>query len=80
MDEMFELLTIIQTNKSKKYMPIVLYGSEYWNKVINFEEMLKWGTISEGDLKLFRIFDDVNSAFDYLKKELGKNYLKDHKH
>ncbi|MCP4653706.1 MAG: LOG family protein [Candidatus Omnitrophica bacterium] len=76
LDEFFELLTIIQTNKSKKYMPIVLYGSEYWNKLINFDEMVKWGMISRADLKLFKIIDDVDSAFDYLKTELTKHYLK----
>jgi uncharacterized protein (TIGR00730 family) len=75
LDELFELLTLVQTNKSKKYMPIILYGSEYWKKVINFSEMVKWDTISPADLKLFKIFDDVNSAFNYLKAELTKHYL-----
>ena len=75
MDEFFELLTLIQTQKSKKYMPIVLYGSEYWSKIINFDEMVKWGAISPEDLNLFKIFDDPEKAFQYLKKELTKHYL-----
>jgi len=75
LDEMFELLTLMQTKKSVKYMPIILYGSEYWNKLINFQEMKKWGTIQPRDLNLFKMFDDVDSAFRYLKKELTKHYL-----
>ncbi|MCP4650092.1 MAG: LOG family protein [PVC group bacterium] len=75
MDEFFELLTLIQTEKSKKYMPVVLYGSEYWNKVVNFDEMVKWGMISKSDLKLFKTVDDPESAFKYLKAKLTKHYL-----
>jgi len=75
MDELFELLTIVQTQKSKKYMPIILYGTKYWNELINFNAMIKWGTISEQDLKLFRFFDDVDSAFEFLKDELTQHYL-----
>lgn len=74
-DELFELLTLVQTNKSKKYMPIVLYGREYWEKVINFNEMVKWGMISAQDLNLFKICDDVTGAVNYLKSELTKHYL-----
>ncbi len=75
MDEFFELLTLIQTHKSKKYMPVVLYGSEYWNDVINLDNMVKWGTISPEDLNLFRKFDDVDAAFEYLKDELNRHYI-----
>ncbi len=77
LDELFELLTIVQTHKTKKYMPIVLYGTEYWNEVINFPAMLKWGTIRDEDLRLFRFFDDVDSAFEFLKDELTRHYLPD---
>ncbi len=75
LDEFFELLTIIQTEKSKKYMPVVLYGSEYWNDIINVEAMAKWGTISTADLKLFKTMDDVDEAYDYLKTELNNHYV-----
>lgn len=77
MDELFELLTLIQTKKTKKYMPIVLYGSEYWHEVINFEAMVKWGTISPDDLKLFHFFDDIEQAFTFLTQELIAHYLRD---
>jgi uncharacterized protein (TIGR00730 family) len=77
MDELFELLTIVQTEKTKKYMPIILYGSEYWNELINFNAMVKWGTISKEDLSLFHFFDDVDSAFEFLRAELTKHYVID---
>ena len=75
MDELFELLTLVQTKKTHKYMPIVLFGSEFWNDVVNFEALVKWGTISKEDLDLFRVLDDVDEAFEYLKAELTKHYV-----
>jgi uncharacterized protein (TIGR00730 family) len=74
-DELFELLTLIQTEKTKKYMPVVLYGREYWEKVVSFEEMIKWGTISRNDMKLFRICDTTDEAFAYLTSELAKHHF-----
>jgi len=76
MDELFELLTLVQTRKTKKYMPIVVYGTDYWNQIINFDALVKMGTISEEDLKIFRFCDDVDSAFEYLTRELTRTYLK----
>lgn len=76
LDEFFELLTLVQTNKTQKEMPIVLFGSDYWNEVINFEALVKWGTISPEDLNLFKIYDDVGEAFEYLKTEITRIYLK----
>jgi hypothetical protein len=75
LDELFELLTLIQTKKTKKTLPVVLYGGEYWNEVLNFDAMVKWGTISPEDLDLFQIFDDVDSAFAYLKQNLTEHFL-----
>jgi len=76
MDEVFELLTLVQTRKTRKYMPIVLYGSEYWGRVLNFEALVEAGTVDAADLKIFRTVDDVDSAFEFLKKELTEHYLK----
>lgn len=77
MDEMFELLTIVQTEKTTKYMPIILYGSDYWKEVINFDALAKWGMIDSSDLKRFCFMDDVDETFRYLKRELTRLYLKD---
>ncbi len=77
MDEMFELLTMLQTEKTTKTLPIILYGSDYWNDVLNFDAMVRWGTISPEDLSLFRLVDTVDDAFDYLKSELSRLYLSD---
>jgi len=79
LDEFFELLTIIQTGKSKKTMPVVLFGSKYWNEVMNIEKMAYWGTISPEDIRLFRMIDDVDEAFEYLKKELSRLYMGNNK-
>lgn len=74
-DELFELLTLSQTRKFRKYMPIVLYGHEFWNSVINFQEMIKRGIVNHEDLELFRTVDDVDSAYSYLTDELTRHYL-----
>ena len=74
MDEMFELLTIIQTEKTTKYMPIILYGSAYWKEIVNFEAMERWGMIDSGDVSLFRFCDSVDDAFSYLQAELSRLY------
>ena len=65
-DEMMESLTLIQTHRVEKSIPIVIYGSEYWNDVVNMEKMAMWGTISEEDLNLFHMSDSPKDAFDYI--------------
>jgi uncharacterized protein (TIGR00730 family) len=65
MDELFEILTLIQTMKMPG-KPIVLYNSDFWNNVINFDKMVEYGTISPKDLHLFEITDDVDVACDYI--------------
>ncbi len=75
LDELFEILTLVQTGKSRKKMPIVLYGTRYWEEVLNFEPMLRWGTISPGDPDLVHRCDDVDCAFEYLTGELTRLYL-----
>jgi uncharacterized protein (TIGR00730 family) len=75
MDEMFELLTLVQTKKTTKKVAIVVYGKNYWENILNFDELVKWGTINKEDLNLFKICDDVDEAFEYLKQKLEKHHL-----
>jgi uncharacterized protein (TIGR00730 family) len=70
MDELFELLTLRQTGKSRRNIPIILYGKKYWEDVVNFDNLLKWGVISKTDMKLFRIISSVDEALEYLKKTI----------
>ncbi len=70
LDELMELLTLTQTQKLAKKMAIVLYGSEYWKEIINFDALVKYGTISPEDLNLFEYADDPAGAFEILKKGL----------
>ena len=75
LDEFFELLTLIQTGKITKRLPIVLFGMDYWRKVVNFEALVEFGTISAKDLDLFFKTDSVEEAFDYITKELTEHAL-----
>ena len=75
MDELFEVLTLLQTHKTRKEMPVVVYGSSYWKEVLNLDAMLKWGMICAKDLDLIRFCDTVDEAFDYLTAELQRIHL-----
>ena len=66
MDEFFETLTLIQTDKIRKELPIVLFGKAYWDAVLNTDVMAEYGTISPGDVDLFKKVDTVDEAYDFL--------------
>ncbi len=70
MDELMETLTLRQTGRLAKRMPLLLYGSEYWKQVLNIEAMAEWGTISERDLDLVHYADTPKDAFEYLVASL----------
>jgi len=72
MDELFEMLTLLQTHKMGHRVTIVLYGSGYWKRAINFDYFLEAGTISEEDLKLIRFADTPQEAFAIIKEELTR--------
>ncbi|MGA8290599.1 MAG: TIGR00730 family Rossman fold protein [Acidobacteriaceae bacterium] len=75
LDEMFELLTLTQTHKLAKEMTIVVYGSQYWNDVINLDTLVKKGTISPEDVKLLHFADTPDDAFTILRDSLTLNHL-----
>jgi uncharacterized protein (TIGR00730 family) len=70
LDEMMEILTLAQTHKLERTIPILLYGSDYWKEVINFEALVRYGTISTEDLQLFQFVDDPAAALGVLQKAL----------
>lgn len=76
MDELMEVLTLIQTQKLSKKLALVIYGREYWEQVLNFDAMVKYKTISREDLRLFKMADSPEEAFQYLKRELLRNSVR----
>ncbi len=66
LDELFEIITLVQTRKAKQ-VPIVLFGSDYWKKLINFDALVDEGVISPDDLKLFEYADEPQVAWDIIK-------------
>lgn len=66
LDELFEVITLVQTGKAKP-VPIILFGSDYWKRLVNFEVLIEEGTISPDDLKLFQYVDDPQVAWDAIR-------------
>ena len=75
LDELFEILTLAQTEKLAKKIVVVIYGSAYWKKVINFEAMVDAGTISASDFGLFKMCDSPEESFEFLKQGLTTYHL-----
>ena len=69
-DELFEILTLAQTRKLDRPIPVLLYGSDYWNEVVNFDALVRHGTISAEDLGLFEFVDEPQAAFETLKRRI----------
>jgi len=76
MDELFEILTLVQTRKIGRPLPIILYGKKFWGDFLDLQALVRWGTISPKDLNLFKVCDSPKEAFDHLKKELMRCYPK----
>jgi uncharacterized protein (TIGR00730 family) len=74
-DELFELLTLVQTEKLAKRITIVIYGSSFWKSVLNLDTLFEKGTISSEDRGLFRMADTPEGAFEILKEELTRYHL-----
>jgi uncharacterized protein (TIGR00730 family) len=75
LDEFMEVVTLVQTLKIKKRLPIVLFGGDYWDRILSFEPMVEAGTISPEDLDLFFRTDSVDEAYDFLVRELRESFL-----
>src|SRR5271165_4533125 len=79
-DELFELLTLAQTDKLAKRICVVVYGSDYWRRIVNFDALVEAGTISPKDLNLFHFADSPEEAFDHLRSHLELHHLDQHNH
>lgn len=75
MDEMWEFLTLMQTGKMKNRVAIVIYGEKYWKRVINFDLMVKSGTVARDDFKLLHFVNSPRQAFEVLKAELSRDLV-----
>jgi hypothetical protein len=75
LDELFELLTLVQTRKMTKPMPIVLFGTEYWREVINFETLARNGMINPEDVELVHRTDSVDDAYDWIVAQLAEKAM-----
>src|ERR1700694_3797541 len=70
LDELFEILTLVQTDKLSKKIGVILYGREFWDEVIDFKPFAEWGAIAEEDLDLIRLPDPPAEAFEQLRVHL----------
>jgi len=77
LDELMEMITLLQTGKIKKNLKVVIYDSMYWNDIIDFDKLVKYGMISKKDLQLFDFCDTIDQAFERITTHFEKNYLND---
>jgi len=68
LDELMEILTLMQTRKIERHIPVVLYGSSYWKEIINFDALVRHGMIAREDLDLFAFADDPSTALRILQE------------
>jgi len=74
-DELFEILTLAQTDKLSKKIAVILYGSDYWDEVLNLKPMAEWGAIADQDLELLQRADAPAEAFEELRDHLIAHHL-----
>jgi uncharacterized protein (TIGR00730 family) len=75
LDELFEILTLVQTDKLSKKIEVILYGREYWDQILNFKPMVEWGAIAEQDVELFHLSDTPMDSFERLRAHLIEHHL-----
>lgn len=76
MDELFEILTLVQTEKIRKKLCLVIYDEKYWRKIINFDALIEYGVISKEDLSLFHFCENIDQAFKIITNHLEKHFMK----
>ena len=75
LDEMFEILTLMQTEKLQKQIQIILYGTDYWDPILNLEPMAEWGAINQADMHLLQRANTPAEGFELLKAHLTEHHL-----
>ena len=75
LDELFEILTLAQTEKLAKRITVLIYGKEYWKRVLNLDALAEAGAISPEDINLFHFVDTPEEGFEALRDALTKNHL-----
>jgi uncharacterized protein (TIGR00730 family) len=75
MDELWEMMTLLQTGKLQRNNLILIYGRRYWNEVLNFRAMVRWGTINDEEFKLLEFADDVDEAFEKIRTGLERYHM-----
>jgi uncharacterized protein (TIGR00730 family) len=75
MDELWEMLTLLQTGKLPKHNIILIYGRKYWDEVLNWQALVNHGTINESEYKMLQFADTVEEAFDHIRAGLEKYHM-----
>src|SRR5271154_4107142 len=75
MDELWEMLTLLQTNKLSSHHLILIYGREYWDKVLNWHHMVSTGMINEREYRMLQFADSVDEAFTHVRRDLEAHHL-----
>ena len=75
-DEFFEVFTLMKTRKTHEYIPVVLFGREFWESVVGFNALVESDVITAADLNFFRFAETVDEAFDFITSEIERLYLK----
>ena len=77
LDELFELLTLLQTRKIRKHLPVVMFGKQYWSEVLDLDALIRYGTISADDVNLMMHTDSVDEAYEFIVSQLAEYSLEE---
>lgn len=77
LDELFELLTLLQTRKMRKHLPVVMFGKQFWSEVLDLDALIRYGTISADDVNLMMHTDSVDEAYQFIVSQLAEYSLEE---